>query len=41
MGKVKMNIQGLVGHKRGDRRILTLRGDRISGFEHFKGEETA
>ena len=38
-----MNIKpGLVGHQGGDSKILTLRGDIISGFENFQGgEETA
>ena len=36
LGTVNMNSKGLVGHKaRGDSRILTLRGYRISGFENF------
>ena len=34
---VNMNIMGLVDHKRGDSKILTLRGDRISDLKIFKG----
>ena len=32
-----MNIKGLVGHKGANNKILTLMGERISGFENFWG----